>query len=95
MRARSIAARIPPELLTAIPSTAGALAERGARALAVRRQVGGPERTDLAEALDTAFRRDSHDSTRQRLDDTAARHDIAAVDVIQVVAKHVNAGDLH
>ena len=71
------------------------LAQRGARAAAVRGQVGRAERARLAEPLRPVVRRDTHDGAGEADDLAATRHDVRAVDVREVVAIDVNAGDLH
>ena len=71
------------------------LAQRGARAPAVRRQVGRAERARLAEPLRPVVGRDTDDGAGEADDLAATRHDVRPVDVREVVAIDVNAGDLH
>ena len=71
------------------------LDKRCARSAAVGRKIGGPERADLAEARHPALRREPHDGARERLDHPAARHDVAAVDVRQVVSVDVDPSNPH
>src|SRR5262249_10945717 len=81
-------ARIEPEQRRAD------LVQRHTRALAVRPQVRRAERAGLAESLDAVVGGDPNDRRRQHADRPPTRHDVAAVDVGQVVAEDVDARDL-
>ncbi len=69
------------------------LAQRGPGALSEARKVGRPERTRLAEPLETAACPDPDHRARQDVHDPPGRHDVVAVGVGQVVPVDVHPVD--
>jgi len=71
------------------------LAQRGPRAAGMARQVRGAERADLAPSRQPVVGLKPDSGARERRHRAAAGHDVATVRVMEVVAKNVDASDLH
>ena len=71
------------------------LAQRGARALGERGQVGGSQGADFPPAGQAVIGGEAHHGARKPRDHPPPGHDVAAVHVVQVVAEDLDPRDLH